>query len=199
MNQTKPENLFTIDCGDIFLREFRIEDANDIYNLSMQTEISDLLPDWKSTREQRLEWLTNYEVPANKEFIKAASGIPTIDDHQLKLGIILKETDEFIGWCCTVIKDELPAPNREINYAISRDHRNKGYTTKASKALVDYLFGKTNVEYLNAIALKHNQSSNKVIQKIGFHCVNNIEIENEEYHHYKINKKEWQKDGSVIA
>lgn len=32
-------NLFTIDCGDILLREFRIEDADAIYELTSQPEV----------------------------------------------------------------------------------------------------------------------------------------------------------------
>jgi RimJ/RimL family protein N-acetyltransferase len=187
----KMNDLFTIDCGDIFLREFRKEDAEHIYTISKQPEVSEFLPDWKSTRDQRIDWVTNFEIPANKEFLEAVSGTPNIEGQFLKLGIILKETNEFIGWCCTGIKDELPAPNREIMYAISKHYRNKGYATKASKGLIGYLFRETNVENLNAVALTCNLSSNKVIEKSGFNFISNIEIDNEKYNYYRICKSEW--------
>ncbi len=160
---------------------------DELYNLTLQPEITDYLPDWKSTKEQRKEWLIDFHIKSNKEFLEV---IPNIHDQLLFLGIILKETNEFIGWCCTGLKDELPSPNREIAYAISKDHRSKGYTTQAAQGLVKYLFESTNIEVLNAIALTHNIPSNRVIQKYGFTYINNIEIENQEFCHYKMSKNQ---------
>ncbi|MBY6036610.1 GNAT family N-acetyltransferase [Fictibacillus nanhaiensis] len=184
---------FTIDCGDIYLREFTVEDAIDIYNIASEKEISTFLPDWKSTKEQRLDWVTNYEIPANKEFLKAVSGTPAVRGEFLKLGIILKETGKFIGWCCTGIKDDLPEPNREIMYAISENFLNRGFATKASKGLISFLFKVTNLETLNAVALTHNHSSNKVIEKCGFRFVGNMEIGKDAYYYYRLQKNEWAK------
>jgi RimJ/RimL family protein N-acetyltransferase len=188
----KAENLFTIDCGEIILREFRIEDAEDIYDISSEADVSKYLPDWKSTKEQRLEWVKNYEIPANRKFLEAVSRTPNIVDEHLKLGIILKESGKFIGWCCTGIKDELPAPNREIMYAISKDFGKRGYATLASKGLINYLFEKTNVEYLNALALIENAPSNRVIEKCGFDFFRCIKIDNELYNYYTLNKNQWE-------
>ncbi|MEK3886081.1 GNAT family N-acetyltransferase [Bacillus sp. FSL K6-3431] len=187
------DDLFMIDCGEIFLREFRVEDVDAIYELTSQPEVYEFLPDWRSTKEQRLNWVTNYEIPSNKEFLSA---VPNIDkQNSLKLGIILKETGEFIGFCNSGIKQELPPPNREIAYAMSKYHRNRGYTTKAVKGLIQYLFKNTNVEILNTVVLGCNESSNKVIIKSGFNYVREIEIENQEHHHYVLHKKDWQTNG----
>jgi [ribosomal protein S5]-alanine N-acetyltransferase len=117
--------------------------------------------------------------------------VPNIEEQNyLKLGIILKETGELIGFCNTGIKEELPVPNREIAYAISKHYRNRGYTTKAVKGLINYLFDKTNVELLNTIVLTQNVSSNRVIQKSGFNFVGEIKIENHKYYHYTLHKSE---------
>ncbi|WP_353097587.1 GNAT family N-acetyltransferase [Tissierella praeacuta] len=186
------ENSFTIECKDIMLREFRLEDLDELYALTLQPEITDYLPDWKSTKEQRKEWLRDFHIKSNKEFLEA---VPNIQDQLLFLGIILKETNEFIGWCCTGLKDELLSPNREIAYAISKDYRGKGYTTQAAQGLIEYLFEDTNIELLNAIALTYNIPSNKVIQKCGFNYIGSAEIEDEEFYHYKLSKKEWENKG----
>ncbi|CAM5200069.1 N-acetyltransferase domain-containing protein OS=Ureibacillus acetophenoni OX=614649 GN=SAMN05877842_11764 PE=4 SV=1 [Ureibacillus acetophenoni] len=184
------KDLFVIDCGEIYLREFQVEDVDAIYELTSQPEVYEFLPDWKSTREQRLNWVTNYEITSNKRFLSA---VPNIEgENYLKLGIILKDTNEFIGFCNTGIKDELPEPNREIAFAISKHYRNKGYTTKAAKGLIHYLFNHTNTERLNAVVLTNNVSSSKVIEKCGFKLVGDVIIENETYHHYTLNKSEWQ-------
>ncbi|MPM62910.1 hypothetical protein SDC9_109788 [bioreactor metagenome] len=179
--------MFTINCKDIILREFRIEDLDELYELTLQSEITDFLPDWKATKEQRKEWLINMHIRSNTDFLKA---IPNISDQWLNLGIILKETNEFIGWCVTGPCDELTESNREIGYAISKFHRNKGYATQAVKSLVEYLFQNTYVEILNAMALTHNVASNRVIQKCGFRYLNDIKIGDRKFHYYKLNKNE---------
>lgn len=117
-----------------------------------------------------------------------------IDGHLLKLGIFIKDTNEFVGWCCTGMKEELPSPNREIMYAISSEYQNNGYATKASKELIDYLFKNTNVNILNAVALINNVPSNKVIEKCGFTYKSQQTIENQLYNHYLLSKSEWIKN-----
>ncbi len=181
------KNLFTIDCGEIILREFRIEDVDAIYELTSQPEVYEFLPDWRSTREQRLDWVTNYEIPDNKGFLAA---VPSIGERWMKLGIVLKETDEFIGFCNTGIKEELNGPNREVAYAISKHYRNKGYTTQAVKGLVKYLFENTDVEQLNAVVLPRNVASNKVIEKCGFRLGGDVVIEDQLHYHYTLHKEE---------
>ena len=181
------KNIFEIECKNIVLREMEIADLDALYKLTLQPEITDFLPDWKATKEQRRCWLINFHMKNNREFLQA---VPNIDEEGLILGIILKETNEFIGWCGSYMKDELPPPNREIFYAISKNYRGKGYTTQASKGLTKYLFKKTNIGELNAIALLHNIPSNKVIQKCGFNHIGIIDINNEQFNYYKLIKIE---------
>ncbi|PGZ61497.1 GNAT family N-acetyltransferase [Bacillus cereus] len=193
MGEKSLSNLFRIDCGDIYLQEFTIKDAESIYKVSNQPEIEKFLPDWKSTKEQRIHWIINDEIPANKAFLDAVKNTSNIDGHSLNLGIFMKSTNELIGWCCTSMKEELPSPNREIMYAISSVYQNNGYATKATKGMSDYLFENTNVTILNAIALISNIASNKVIEKSGFTYKSQPTIENQLYNHYQLSKSEWIK------
>lgn len=126
------EVSFKIDLGCLYLQEFSIEHVDSIYKISNQPEIANFLPDWKSTKEQRVDWVTNYEIPANKAFLEAAKSTGDIEGHFLKLGVFISATDEFIGWCCTGIKEELPAPNREIMYAIVKSGFHSSMTRKSS-------------------------------------------------------------------
>ncbi|WP_242303873.1 GNAT family N-acetyltransferase [Bacillus cereus group sp. BfR-BA-01350] len=197
MGEESLTKLFRIDCGDLYLQEFTITDAESIYNISNQPEIEKFLPDWKSTKEQRINWVVNYEIPENKAFLHAVRTTTNIDDHILKLGIFKKTTNEFIGWCCTGMKDELPAPNREIMYAVSSEYHNNGYATKATKGLINYLFEKTNVDLLNAIALINNVASNKVIEKCRFTYLGQQTIENQMHNHYVLSKSEWIKNSAL--
>ncbi|HFJ9437590.1 GNAT family N-acetyltransferase [Bacillus sp. 1813sda1] len=197
MGEESLTKLFKIDCGDIYLQEFTVKDAESINKIANQPEIEKFLPDWKSTKEQRVIWITNYEIPENKAFLNAVKTKANIDDHILRLGIFKKTTSEFVGWCCTSLKDELPAPNREIMYAVSSEYHNNGYATKATKGLIDYLFENTNVDVLNAIALIINVPSNKVIEKCGFVYLSQQTIKNQIYNHYVLSKSEWIKNSAL--
>ncbi|MGA5689770.1 GNAT family N-acetyltransferase [Cytobacillus pseudoceanisediminis] len=178
-----------IDCGEVILREYRMEDVPELYEITLQPEVYEFIPGAQATLEQRMNWMENYEIPANKKF---RSSMPALKDAgYLNLGIILKETGKFIGFCNTGIKDELPEPNREIGYAISKHYRNKGYSTLAAKGLMGFLFEKTVLETLNAVALTSNSSSIRVLQKCGFQHAGEMEIDGERYFHYIIRKKDW--------
>jgi RimJ/RimL family protein N-acetyltransferase len=186
------KNIFTIECKDVYLREYTLDDLNPFHSLTWQPEIHEYLPGWNVSKEQREDWLMNYEIPGNKQFLNTVSDGGGIGELRLRLGIILKASGEFIGWCCTGIKMELPAPNREIMFAISKDHRNKGYITQATEGLTKYLFENTNVEMLNAIALVRNVPSNRVIQKCGFNFQAIIELDNDRYNYYTLSKSDWE-------
>ncbi|MGX5499178.1 GNAT family N-acetyltransferase [Bacillus wiedmannii] len=197
MGEKSLTKLFRIDCGDIYLQEFTVKDAESIYKIANQPEIEKFLPDWKSTKEQRVNWVVNYEIPENKAFLNAVRTTTNIDNHILRLGIFKKTTNEFIGWCCTGMKVELPAPNREIMYAVSSEYHNNGYATQATKGLIGYLFENTNMDVLNAIALIKNVPSNKVIEKCGFTYLGQQMIENQIYNHYVLSKSGWIKNSAL--
>lgn len=179
-------DIFTIECEDIILREFQMEDLDSLYKLTLQPEITDILPDWIGTREQYKDWIENKYIKGNMKF---KDSIPSIGGRWISLGIILKETNEFIGWCCNGESDEMPIPNRDIGYAISKYHRNKGYVTQAVKGLIKYLFDNTDAQYVDAIALINNGPSNRVIEKCGFKYIEDINIGDKKFHRYKLKKK----------
>lgn len=183
--------MFEIDCGEILLREFIIDDIDAIYELTSQPEVYEFLPDWRSTRKQRANWVQNYEIPSNKSFLSA---VPNIEEQgYLKLGIVLKETGEFIGFCNTGMKEGLPIPNQEIAYAISKEYQNHGFATEAVKGLIQYLFTQTNVQLLNAVVLPYNYGSIKVIQKCNFSYNGNIQIDGIQHEHYVLSQRDWKR------
>lgn len=184
--QDSGEQPFTLVVGAIRLRAYMAEDAEAIHALTWQPEIHAWLPGWNVSLEQRREWLENYEIPENGEFLRLASNGEDVGELRLRLAIMLEQTGELIGWCCTGPKEELPAPNREIMYAISKDHRGKGYATQAVQAVTGYLFAHANIEVLSAVALLANDASNKVLQKCGFVFMNVIEIDDEVYNYYML-------------
>lgn len=175
-----------IDCNDIILRTYESYDLDSIYSITQEEDVKKYLPDWNVPKSQRQEWLNEYEIPENNQFLSAVSKDGRIGDLRIRLGIVLKETNELIGWCCSGVKVELTPPSREIMFAISKDYRNHGYTSQAVQGLVKFLFDYTDVGELSALALINNIPSNRVIQKSKFEFSSTIDLDGNTYNYYKI-------------
>ncbi|WP_342671689.1 hypothetical protein [Paenibacillus glacialis] len=61
-------NQLTIDCKDIILREYKVEDLDEMVAITHEPEVIEFLPDWNAPKEQRLDWLVHYEIAENSSF-----------------------------------------------------------------------------------------------------------------------------------
>ena len=96
--------------------------------------------------------------------------------------VILKETNEFLGWSgIKFITNEINNHKDfyEIGYRFIEKYWGKGYATEAGKAFVDYAFNEMKVEALYAYADAGNKDSRKILEKLGLQYVNSFEYEGE--------------------
>ena len=97
--------------------------------------------------------------------------------------VILKETNEFIGWSGIKLITE-PINNHqnfyEIGYRFIQKHWGKGYATEAGLAFVDLAFNEMKVPFLYAYADSGNSDSRHILEKLGMQYVNSFEFEGEE-------------------
>jgi ribosomal-protein-alanine N-acetyltransferase len=104
--------------------------------------------------------------------------------------VILKETNEFIGWSgIKLIKEEINNHQNfyEIGYRFIQKHWGKGYASEAGLAFVDYAFNEMKVEKLYAYADAGNVNSRHILEKLGMHYVNSFEHAGEEEVWYEMN------------
>jgi ribosomal-protein-alanine N-acetyltransferase len=97
--------------------------------------------------------------------------------------VILKETNEFIGWSgIKLIKETINNHQNfyEIGYRFIQKHWGKGYATEAGLAFVDFAFNEMKVESLYAYADAGNKGSRNILEKLGMHYVNSFEYDGEE-------------------
>lgn len=103
--------------------------------------------------------------------------------------VILKETNEFIGWSgIKFITDEINNHQNfyEIGYRFIEKHWGKGYATEAGKAFIDHAFNEMKVEAVYAYADEGNDNSRKILEKLGLQFVNSFEHEGEREVWYEI-------------
>ena len=87
-----------------------------------------------------------------------------------RFAVVLKETNEFIGWCGIKFLTE-PENNYvnvyEIGYRLIEEHWGKGYGFEAAKAWLDYGFNTMKVKTMYASVHKENTASKRILEKIG--------------------------------
>lgn len=96
--------------------------------------------------------------------------------------VVLKETDEFIGWSGIKFITSLINNHQnfyEIGYRFNEKYWGKGFATESGKALIDYSFNVMKVEALYAYAHEGNENSRNVLEKLGLKYINSFEYEGE--------------------
>lgn len=107
-----------------------------------------------------------------------------VDNGTGRWAVILKETNEFIGWSgIKLIKEPINNHQNfyEIGYRFIQKHWGKGYATEAGLAFVNYAFNQMKVENLYAYADAGNEGSRKILEKLGMNYINSFIYEGEEH------------------
>jgi ribosomal-protein-alanine N-acetyltransferase len=148
-----------IDLGDVMLRTIHTRDTKDLFEYGSDPRVT-----------KHLNWGPFImEVEARKSITKIF--YPRIKDG-LPIGyaIIDKKTSKMIGTIDfhSKIKEVNGA---EIGFALHYDYWNKGIMTKCLKTMIDIGFNHLNYDFIKIAHLKMNESSQKVINKVGFKYV----------------------------
>lgn len=95
-----------------------------------------------------------------------------------RYAVILKETNQFIGWCGIkyITEPENGHVNfHEIGYRFIEEFWGKGFGYESAKAWLDYGFNTMNIKTIYASANLENTGSRKILEKIGMHPKNEFE------------------------
>ncbi|SDX83861.1 GNAT family N-acetyltransferase [Flavobacterium degerlachei] len=97
-----------------------------------------------------------------------------------RFAVILKETNEFIGWAGLKFITE-PVNERlnfyDIGYRFIEDYWGKGYAQEAAKAWLDYGFNQLKIQKICAYADIENKGSRKILEKIGLQHISEFDDE----------------------
>lgn len=183
-----------IETKRLIIRPYHANDLEPSYRLMQDKELYQFLEfDVLSYEEYQglFQWLMeSYEVSHEGEF-------------KYSFAIILKETNQVIGWCGIGIL-ELSKPDKEVYYLIGRDHWGKGYAFEAMVSFLEYCFESLGQRKVVAKVNPENIASKRIIEKLGFRFEHILKDLPEEFSHcngewfYSIARKEalnlaWQK------
>lgn len=163
--------MITLETDRLFLREFLPQDANDFYELNGDPEVIKFTGDRAFQNIEEAEALVkNYD-----QYKKYKRG---------RLTVLLKETNEFLGWCG--LKYHANDKLTDIGYRFKRSAWNKGYATESAKVSLDYGFKVLELKEIVGHAMHDNKASIRVFEKLGMQYVKDIVCEGNSSVLYKI-------------
>lgn len=160
-----------IETPRLLLYEMAVEDAEHFYQLNSNWEVMKYTGDvaFKDVGEAR-QLIINYP-----QYKKYGFGRWTVK---------LKENGNYIGWCGLKFNEDIEQV--DIGFRILKKHWNKGYSTEAAKACLDYGFKQHSIKRIIGRADKRNTASIRVLEKIGLQFEKNYTDNNIEHVLYAI-------------
>lgn len=162
-----------IESERLLLRELDISDSENFYYLNSDPEVL------KYTGDKAFSSIS-----------EAESFLENYNDYKLngfgRWAVVLKESDEFIGWCGLKLNEEKLI---DLGFRFFKSQWAKGYATESAKASLKYGFNNLNITEIIGRASIDNQASIRVLEKLKMTFWKNDSckgIENSVY--YKMNK-----------
>lgn len=155
----------------LYLREFILEDAEQMYHLNNDEEVLRFTGDIPfSSVEHAKDFLIKY-------------------DHYKKYGfgrwaVLHKKNQEFLGWCG--LKYSPDSEEYDIGFRFFKTQWNKGYATESAKACLALGFQKFQLKVILGRAMKVNIRSIRVLEKIGLTYVRTFNFDGEKGVIYEI-------------
>lgn len=151
-----------LETDRLILRELKLSDADAFFEMDNNPNVHKYL--WNNPTQKIEETLEIIEY-IRKQYIENGIG---------RFAIILKETNEFMGWAG--IKFVTEPENGNVNfydfgYRLNEKFWGNGYATEASYAWLNYGFSTMDIKTMNAYAHVDNVASNRILQKIGMQLV----------------------------
>ena len=142
----------------LILRELVPSDAEAMFEMDRNPEVHKYLWNKPSQTIDETYAIIDY---VRSQYIQNGIG---------RFAVVLKETNEFIGWAG--IKFITEPENGRVNfydfgYRLNPAFWNKGYASEASFAWLSYGFSQMNITTIFASAQAENGASNRILQKIG--------------------------------
>lgn len=149
----RTENLVS---SRITLREFKLEDAENLFNnWGTDEEITKYML-WKNYKT------IDDAVNSINYYIECYENNGTFRQYVIELN----DTRELIGQISFTISKK--HESAEIAYLLSRKYQRKGYMKEAINALKKYLINELNCTRISAEVMVENTSSIKLLEKCGF-------------------------------
>ncbi|MCM1989176.1 GNAT family N-acetyltransferase [Oceanirhabdus seepicola] len=148
--------MICLETEHLILRNYRIEDFNDIYDYFSNEEVA---------RYEDFYPMSEDEV---KELIKEWQ------DKDSRLVVELKDKHVVIGSIGYFVDED---DDYSMDFDFNPDYGKKGYATEAGKKLLEHLFNTVDVKEVYGDCDINNENSWKLLERLGFKRIRQIDDE----------------------
>lgn len=152
-----------IETDRLLLRTFTVEDADLIYELNLDPEVTRYTGDTVRDRAHAKEILEQVILPQYALY------------NHGRWAVHIKPALEFIGWCGLKFRPE--RNEIDLGYRFIKSSWGRGYATEAAHACLKYGFEKLNLGRIVGRAMPENGASLKVLEKCGMTCIGEEEVD----------------------
>ncbi|WP_410879979.1 GNAT family N-acetyltransferase [Myroides sp. DW712] len=164
-----------IETDRLIIREITKEDAQGIYNLDSDERVVKYVGSMVITSLEEANEIIEF---IQKQYSDFGIG---------RWAIIEKDTGEFIGWCGFKLVENGLNGLREyldLAYRFRFDAWGKGYATEATQACLAYAEQNFQHHPVFAVSEVENESSKRVLGKIGFHAAYTFDLDGVDHYWY---------------
>jgi [ribosomal protein S5]-alanine N-acetyltransferase len=137
----------------LILRPATLEDAQNLFNLNNDPEVTKFTGDY------------SFKSPLDAHHFISERLITQFEQYKMGRFIVLSKDAIFHGWCGLSYD---PTQNEtDLGFRFFKNSWGQGHATEASKACLEYGFGKLGLLKIVARAMPENTASIKVMQKLG--------------------------------
>jgi ribosomal-protein-alanine N-acetyltransferase len=161
-----------IETGRLLLRTFTIDDAQLIYELSNDDNVTRFTHDHLNSIDQARDVLEKVILPQYSLYNLG------------RWAVHLKADLEFIGW--SGLKYRFGHNEIDLGYRFKQSAWGKGYATEAAFACLKYGFEQLHIKKITGRAEPDNIASCRVLEKIGMHFIREEMIEGRPLRTYEL-------------
>ena len=197
------EVLDEIRSGSEIIKAVKIKNPVKIYAQTERFILREILPSDSEgmfeldSDEEVHQYLGNNPVSTLQQSIDVIHHIrQQYSDHGIgRWAIIDKKTNDFIGWTgLKFITDNYNNHQNcyDLGYRLIKRYWGQGIATETATASLKYAFEKLDVAEIFAMTESENQSSQRILQKVGLRYVETFDHDGIQHNWFEISRKDYQ-------
>ncbi|WP_041421714.1 GNAT family N-acetyltransferase [Shewanella sediminis] len=176
MEAETEESKIETETERLVLRRFSLADVAGFYGLNLDPHVLKYTGDKPfSSPDEVSKFIRNYE-----QYKKYGFG---------RWSLYLKSSNEYIGFCG--LRRSAETGEVDIGFRLMQRFWHRGYAFESAKVVLELAFTRYGVDRVIARAMKDNQASHLLIQKLGMQLDSSFTESGEEWLKYELHKDVW--------
>lgn len=154
----------------LIIREQTLDDIDRLYEIYSDPDTTRYTEALYQEREDEIRYMKDY---ISNQYRFCEFGVWALED---------KQTGTLVGRAGISLREEFD--ECELGYVLAREYRGKGITLEACKAILDYMKEEFDLGCVQALSVKENVASTRLLGRLGFDRVDSCELKGIKYERF---------------